>query len=107
MYFSASCRISSRRHVQSDTLEIRVPFSLVNGSGSSELAVKEAGRETEQPAPLSSTPLPAAAAAWAVAVLAVTPAVPATTRADSASMTNVERITERPALVSIRTLLLG
>jgi len=103
MYFSASCKISSRRQVQSDTLEIRVPSSLVKGSGSSELAVKALGRETGQLAPVSSTGLPAAAA-LAVLVAAVT--VPAATSA-SASMTTTERIAERPELIIIRTLLLG
>src|SRR6266702_2534091 len=101
MYFSASCKISSRRQVQSDTLEIRVPFSLVNGSGSSELAVKEPGRVTVQPAPLSSTPLAATAA------LVVTVTAPATASANSASMTTVERIADRPELIITRTLLLG
>jgi hypothetical protein len=101
MYFCASCKISSRRHVQSDTLEIRVPFSLVNGSGSMELEVKEPGRETGQPAPLSSTP-PAATAALDVTVTA-----PATTSANSAVMRIAERITDRPEVIMTRTLLPG
>src|SRR5215469_3719567 len=101
MYFSCSCRISSRRHVQSDTLEIRVPFSLVKGSGSIELAVKEVGRVTAQPAPLSST-APAATAAVDVTVTA-----PVTASANSASMTTIERIADRPVLIMTRTLLLG
>src|SRR5690348_4669324 len=98
MYFCASCKISSRRHVQSDTLEIRVPFSLVNGSGSIELEVKEPGRETGQPAPLSSTP-PAATAALDVTVTA-----PATASANSARMTTTEWIADRPLLIIARDL---
>src|SRR5690242_16526471 len=47
-YFSASCRISSRRQVQSDTEVMRVPLSRVKGSGSWELEVRVLGRVTAQ-----------------------------------------------------------
>src|SRR6266568_8841460 len=55
MVFSANWRISSRRHRQSDVAAIRVPSSLVKGSGSLALAAKEPGSDTGQLAPSSST----------------------------------------------------
>jgi hypothetical protein len=82
-----------------------VPSSLVKGSGSSELAVSEPGRETVQPAPLSSTPFAAAAAAPAGAVVAAVTAA-ASTSAASASITTAERIAERPELIISGTFLL-
>src|SRR5690242_15863141 len=103
MYFSASCRISSRRHRQSAVLVMRVPSSFLKGSGSKELEVKEAGRETAQPAPSSSTPT----AAEALVVLAATVTTPAATRAASAGKTTAERIVERPWLMITKPLLPG
>src|SRR5262249_10892897 len=104
MYFSASCRISSRRHVQSETLVTRVPSSRVNVSGSLASAVRVAGSETAQPAPPSSTPDDAGAAAAAGAAFAVlaTASAPAPMIAVTASATTADRILRLPELILTR-----
>jgi hypothetical protein len=82
-------------------VEMRVPSSFLKGSGSLELAVKEPGSDTAQPAPSSSTP----AVAPRLMVAAVI--APATASAATASTTTVERILERPKLMITRALLPG
>ncbi|HEX6468181.1 MAG TPA: hypothetical protein VF069_03725 [Streptosporangiaceae bacterium] len=78
-----------------------MPFSLVKGSGSLELAATEPGIDTGQSAPSSSTP----AAAAAVGVFATTVIAPATVSAIIESTMSAERIIERPELMITKTLL--
>src|SRR3954454_19545155 len=100
-YRSASCLISSRRHVHSDLLEMRVPSSFRNGSGSFEFAVSVPGRDTWQLAPSSSTSGPAAALP-APGVPAMTVTAPATVTAATPSTAATRRIRERFGLAGMR-----
>jgi hypothetical protein len=99
-YFSASCVISSRRHRQSDTVEIRVPFSLVKGSGSFATEGSEPGSATGQSAPSSSTGDVRPPAAVAVLAMVVTAPVPVS--AATASRTTTHRKRRRFDAVHIR-----
>jgi len=85
--------------------EMRVPSSVVKGSGSVDVAADEPGRVTGQPAPLSSTGPAAATLPPPVPVLAVAVTMPATVSTATASTTTIERILERLDLMITWTLL--
>ena len=84
---------------------MRVPSSLVNGSGSVDTAVSELGSVTGQLAPPSSTGPAAATPPSPVPACAIAAANPAAASTATESMTTVERDLERLDLMITWTLL--